>query len=257
MFAPVAQRRLQRLALAIQTVGAATAGFVVGYLYGKGLDPTSKPQQPSESHGWFGSPHGGSQEVWTHSPDGNSISLRIEGEDLPPTPPPSDPELARWEPGQPSAPMPAMPRHTGILFTPPETWERVPEEEMTEGRVYGNMQPMPKPGTGRILVYPHTDGEEHLLSAHWEGEHVDERTPKRGTTVEGYAPAVLMWAHATGLTHPSQTAVPVGTSHRRSISHELPGLPRSPERLNQFGPDLVGETDGHRHPHIFRCCDDR
>lgn len=195
MFAPVAQRRLQRLALAIQTVGAATAGFVVGYLYGKGLDPTSKPQQPSESHGWFGSPHGGSQEVWTHSPDGNSISLRIEGEDLPPTPPLSDPELARWEPGQPSAPMPAMPRHTGILFTPPETWERVPEEEMTEGRVYGNMQPMPKPGTGRILVYPHTDGEEHMLSAHWEGEHVDERTPMRGTTVEGYAPAVLMWAH--------------------------------------------------------------
>jgi hypothetical protein len=34
-------------------------------------------------------------------------------------------------------------------------------------------------------------------------------------------------------------------------------LPRSPERLNQFGHDLVGETDGHRHPHIFGCCDDR
>lgn|GEM_PF-1487283 len=195
MLAPVAKRRLQRLALAIQTVGAATAGFVVGYLYGKGVDPTSKPEQPSESHGWFGSPHGGSQEVWTHSPDGNSISLRVEGEELPPTPLLSDPELARWEPGQRSAPMPAMPRHTGILFTPPETWERVPEEEMTEGLVYGNMQPMPKPGTGRILVYPHTDGEEQMLSAHWEGEHVDERTPMRGTTVEGYAPAVLMWAH--------------------------------------------------------------
>src|SRR5450759_4952932 len=63
--------------------------------------------------------------------------------------------------------------------------------------------------------------------------------------------------HATGLTHPSQTALPVGPGHGRGISHELPGLPRSPERLNQFGHELVRETNGHRRPHILGCCDDR
>ena len=195
VFALVTKRHLQRLALAIETMSAATAGFFMGYLYGKGLDRVSKPEQPSESHGWFGSPHGGGHEVWARRPDGNSISLRIEGEDLPPLPLLSDPELESWEPAQLNAPMPAMPRHSGIRFNPPETWERVPEEEMMPGRVYGHMQPMPKPGTGRILVYPHIDGEEHTLSAHWEGENVGERSPMRATTVEGYAPAVLMWAY--------------------------------------------------------------
>jgi hypothetical protein len=178
---------------------AATAGFFMGYLYGKGLDPTSKPERPSESHGWFGNPHGnphgGGHEVWTRSPEGNSISFRMEGDDLPAMPLLTDPRPEAWEPGQRHPPMPVMPRQSGILFTPPETWERVPEEEMVPGRVYGNMQPMPKPGTGRILVYPHIDGEENTLSAHWEGESVGGRGPMRATTVEGYAPAVLMWAY--------------------------------------------------------------
>ena len=57
---------------------------------------------------------------------------------------------------------------------------------------------MPKPGTGRIVVYPQTNGEEHMLSAHWEGEHDGEdpmEHPMRVTSAEGYAPAVLMWAY--------------------------------------------------------------
>src|SRR5665647_1887409 len=61
--------------------------------------------------------------------------------------------------------------------------------------------------------------------------------------------------HPTGLTHPSQTALAVGAGHGRGISHELTGLPRGPERLNQLGHQLVRETHGHRHPHIFGCCD--
>ena len=73
MFALVTKRHLQRLALAIETMGAATAGFFMGYLYGKGLDRVSKPEQPSESHGWFGSPHGGGHEVWTRRPDGKGL----------------------------------------------------------------------------------------------------------------------------------------------------------------------------------------
>jgi hypothetical protein len=153
-------------------MGAATVGFFVGYLHGRRFDPTGEAQQPSQSYGWFGSPHCGGREIWTHSPDGDSISFRVEGEDPPPLL--ADPG---WEPGQLSAPMPARPRHPGILFTPPETWERIPHEEMAEGRVYGNMEPMPKPGTGRILVYPHLQGEEHMLSAHWEGETVGEHGP--------------------------------------------------------------------------------
>jgi len=69
---------------------------------------------------------------------------------------------------------------------------------MTEGHVYGYINPMPKPGTGRILVYPHTEGQDHMLSAHWEGED-DGEDPRghlmRATSVDGYAPAVLMWAY--------------------------------------------------------------
>ena len=33
------------------------------------------------------------------------------------------------------------------------------------------------------------------------------------------------------LTHPNQTALPVGPSHGRGISHELTGVPRGPEPL--------------------------
>ena len=29
------------------------------------------------------------------------------------------------------------------------------------------------------------------------------------------------------------------------------------KRLNQLGHELVRETNGHRHPHIFGCCNDR
>jgi hypothetical protein len=87
--------------------------------------------------------------------------------------------------------MPAIPRQSGILFTPPETWERVPEEEMMPGRTYGTMQPIPTPGTGRILVSPDVHAEANMLSAHWGGEIGEPRV----TYAEGYAPAVLMWAY--------------------------------------------------------------
>jgi hypothetical protein len=100
-----------------------------------------------------------------------------------------------WEPSHHTPPMPTMPRQEGVLFTPPQTWDRFAEEDMAEGHTYGYVGPIPKPGTGRILVYPHILGEEHMLSAHWEGENVGERGPMRGTSAEGYAPAVLMWAH--------------------------------------------------------------
>ena len=64
-------------------------------------------------------------------------------------------------------------------------------------------------------------------------------------------------AHATGLTHPCQTALTMGAGDGRGIGHELTGLPCGPERLNQIGHQLVRETDCHRHPHILGCCDDR
>ena len=197
MFAPATRRHLQRRAQAVATLGAATAGFFMGYLLGKGADRSSKPEQPAESRGWFGSPFGGGHEMWTRSPDGKSISVHIEGANLPATPLFPDPEPEGWRPTRQPSAMPVMPRREGVLFTPPETWELVPEEEMVPGRTYGTTPPMPKPGLGRILVYPHTDGEEHMLSGHWEGEGEDvgDRGPMRGTSVEGYAPAVLMWAY--------------------------------------------------------------
>jgi hypothetical protein len=77
---------------------------------------------------------------------------------------------------------------------------------MVEGHVYGYTNPMPKAGTGRILVYPWADGEDHMLSAHWEGEHDGEgpiQHPMRATSADGYAPAVLMWAYWM----PSETTV--------------------------------------------------
>ncbi len=58
-------------------------------------------------------------------------------------------------------------------------------------------------------------------------------------------------AHATGLTHPSQTALTVAARDGRGVGHELTGLPCGPERLNQLSHQLVRETHCHRHPHIL------
>jgi hypothetical protein len=75
----------------------------------------------------------------------------------------------------------------------------------------------------------------------------------------GNAPAGR--ARAAGAHHrpdaPRQTALTMGTGDGRGISHELTALPRSPERLDQLGHQLVRETNGHRNPHILGCCDDR
>src|SRR5450631_4829251 len=54
----------------------------------------------------------------------------------------------------------------------------------------------------------------------------------------------------------SQPGLAVGTGVGKSISHELTGLPSSPERLNQLGHGLAIEPDPHRHPQILGCCDD-
>jgi hypothetical protein len=98
------------------------------------------------------------------------------------------------------------------------------------------------------------------------GDKADRLTPsttqgdlfpltKRQVTPLQAAPAP--WAHTTGLTNPRQTAVAAGAGDGRGISHELTALPRGPERLDQPGHQLVRETNGHRHPHILGCCDDR
>ena len=63
---------------------------------------------------------------------------------------------------------------------------------MTPGHIYGIIQAIPKPGTGRILAYPDIQGEANMLSAHWEGEIGG---PARVTFAQGYAPAALLWAH--------------------------------------------------------------
>ena len=137
----------------MENIGAATVGLLIGILFGTRVRRASEPEKSPES--------------------------RSSGS-------------AGWKGGQPSPPMPVMPRQSGILFTPPETWERVPEAEMTPGHIYGTIQPIPKPGTGRILVYPDKKEEANMLSAHWEAVNDGQA---RGTYAEGYAPAVLMWAH--------------------------------------------------------------
>src|SRR5664280_1846114 len=73
------------------------------------------------------------------------------------------------------------------------------------------------------------------------GDKADRLTPsstqgdlfpltKRQVTPLQAAPAAR--AHATGLTHPRQTPLTVGTGDGRGISHELTALPRGPERLD-------------------------
>jgi len=68
------------------------------------------------------------------------------------------------------------------------------------------------------------------------------------------ANAILAFCHSQLST---ASALTVGAGDGRGISHELTGLPRGPERLDKLGPELVGETDGHPHPNILGCCDDR
>ncbi len=49
----------------------------------------------------------------------------------------------------------------------------------------------------------------------------------------------------------------MGAGQCGSVGEELTSLQRSPERLVQLGDKLVGEANGHQHPHILRCCDHR
>src|SRR3712207_2052505 len=49
----------------------------------------------------------------------------------------------------------------------------------------------------------------------------------------------------------------MGTGHRGGVGEEFTGLQRGPERLVQLGDELVGEANGHQHPHILRCCGHR
>src|SRR5664279_5237022 len=85
------------------------------------------------------------------------------------------------------------------------------------------------------------DGADRLTPGTTEGDLFP--LTKAQVTPPQAAPAPR--AHTTGLTHPGQTAVAVGAGHGGGIGHELTALPRSPERLDQLGHQLVRETNGH------------
>jgi hypothetical protein len=91
--------------------------------------------------------------------------------------------------GDPATP---MPRQSGNPVHTPGNLGTVPEEKMTPGHIYGTIQPIPQPGTGRILVYLDRQAEANMLSAYWEGEN-------DGRARVGATPPVTLQATVTRL----------------------------------------------------------